>query len=195
MPKKKILVIMGHPDSESLNAAIAKEYISTAEKFGADIKFIDLRKLKFDPILHYGYRKKQRLEPDLKKAQEDILWADHLVFIYPTWWGGFPALLKGFIDRTLLPGFAFKFHKGSELLPEQLLKRKSGRIITTTGGPSWLYRIIPHPGILSAKLFTLYFCGISPTRVTLFGKIRKISKERAKKIFEKVRRVARIDVG
>jgi multimeric flavodoxin WrbA len=107
---KKILIINGHPDKESLCTEFAKSYKAGAEKSSADCTLINLIDLNFDPILYYGYRKRTELEPDLLKVQQDILNADHLVFVYPTWWGTYPALLKGFIDRVFLPKFAFEFY-------------------------------------------------------------------------------------
>lgn len=62
----------------------------------------------FNPNLEFGYRKKSELEPDLLDAQAKLKWADHVVWIYPVWWSSVPAIMKGFIDRILLPGFAFK---------------------------------------------------------------------------------------
>ena len=70
------------------------------------VRELKLGELAFDPILHEGYEQSQVLEPDLLEAQRQIHWAEHLVFVYPVWWGGLPALLQGFFDRALQPGFA-----------------------------------------------------------------------------------------
>lgn len=85
---------------------------------------IRLRDLKFNPILEYGYRKRTELESDLLDSQKKILWADHIVWIYPVWWGSVPALLKGFLDRVLIPGFAFKKREGSVWWDKFLTGRK-----------------------------------------------------------------------
>lgn len=74
---------MAHPREGSFSDALADAYIKGAKKSGAEIKKIILRELKFDPILWKGYNTPQRLEPCLQEAQRDIVWADHLVFIYP----------------------------------------------------------------------------------------------------------------
>lgn len=139
---KKILIINSHPDKESLCHALTDAYEKGARSSGnAEVKRIDLVDLKFDPILRYGYRKPYELEPDLVKAQQDILWADHLVWVYPIWWGTFPALLKGFLDRAFLPGFAFKYHK-TDPFWDKLLKGRTARVITTMDTPGIYYRLV-----------------------------------------------------
>ena len=110
---KRILFINGHPDGGSFNAALAEAYRKGAVETEAEVREIIVRELKFNPSLQYGYRKRTELEPDLLMAQECIRWAEHLVWIYPVWWGSLPALLKGFIDRVFLPGFAFKKRENS----------------------------------------------------------------------------------
>ena len=123
---KNILIINGHPDKESFCFALAESYKNGSTTTGATCKLIHLVDFNFNPILTYGYRKISVLEPDLIKVQQDILTANHLVFVYPSWWGTYPALLKGFFDRVFLPGFAFKYHKDSPFW-DKLLKgdRKS----------------------------------------------------------------------
>lgn len=78
---------------------------------GADVRMITLNELAFNMNLEGGYRNKLPLEPDLLEAQEAIKWAEHLVWVFPIWWGGPPALLKGFVDRIFMPGYAFKYQK------------------------------------------------------------------------------------
>jgi NAD(P)H dehydrogenase (quinone) len=110
---KKILIINGHPYKESLNFALAEAYKKGAAESGAEIKEINIADLQFNPNLQYGYRKRTELEPDLLESWEKIKWAEHLVFVFPIWWGGMPAMLKGFFDRLFLPGFAFQYRENS----------------------------------------------------------------------------------
>ncbi len=124
--KKNILIINGHPDSESYNFALAQAYKTGAVSGGAVVEEIILRDLQFNPILNYGYRKRTTQEPDLEAAWKKIVWADHLVFVYPVWWGSTPALLKGFIDRVFLPGFAFRKKENSFIE----IKRKETRYLS-----------------------------------------------------------------
>ena len=143
---KKVLIINGHPDKKSLCFALAEQYKKGAQKSGASCKIIHLIDLKFNPI-SMGYNVLLELEPDLLKTQQAILEADHLVMVYPNWWGTYPALLKGFIDRVFLPNFAFKYHKDSPM-PEKLLKGKTARMIVTMDTPRWYYWLIMHSLII-----------------------------------------------
>lgn len=173
---KNVLVILGHPRKESLCGALAEKYQSGAKKAGHTIETIQLGSLKFDPILRSGYEVSQALEPDLEKAQQLIDWADHLVFVYPTWWGAFPALLKGFIDRVFLPDFAFKYHEGS-MGWDRLLTGKSAQLIVTMDSPPWYYRWVSRmPGHNQMKKTILEFSGIKPVKIAAFGSVKASDK-------------------
>ncbi len=131
-----------------------------------------IRELQFNPNLGCGYRERTELEPDLVRAQEWIKWADHLVWIYPVWWAGLPALLKGFVDRVLLPGFAFRKRENS-VWWDKLLVGKSARIISTLDQPSWYYWLFNgQPSHRAMKKNTLEFCGVAPVRITSIGPLR-----------------------
>lgn len=178
---KKITILNGHPNKESLNASLVQAYAAGANEKGATIRIITIADLSFNPNLQYGYQKRIELEPDLLQAIEDIKWADHLVWIHPVWWGGLPALLKGFIDRTFLPGITYQYRDNS-LLWDKLLKGKTAHIITTLDQPGWYYRLIyGRPSVNQLKKSTLAFCGVKPVKVTYMGIIRNSTEhQRAK---------------
>ena len=183
---KKIALINGHPNNESFNFALAEAYKNGAENSGTEIKEIIIRDLDFNPNLQFGYQKRIDLEPDLIKAWEIIQWADHLVWVHPVWWGGLPAVTKGFIDRLFLPGLAFKYRENS-VWWDKLLTGKTAHIITTLDQPSWYYRIFyGRPSINQLKKSTLEFCGIKPVKVTYIGIIKNAKEEQRKKWIEKV---------
>lgn len=183
---KKIALINGHPNNESFNFALAEAYKKGAENSGAEIKEIIIRDLNFNPNLEFGYQKRMDLEPDLIKAWEIIQWADHLVWVHPVWWGGLPAVTKGFIDRLFIPGLAFKYRENS-VWWDKLLTGKTAHIITTLDQPSWYYRIFyGRPSINQLKKSTLEFCGIKPVKVTYIGIIKNAKEEQRKKWIEKV---------
>ncbi len=172
----KILLINGHPDKESYNYALAAAYKKGALSSGSEVKEINIRDLNFNPNLEFGYRKRTELEPDLVAAQERIKWADHIVWVYPVWWGGVPAMLKGFIDRVMLPGFAFKKREGS-VWWDKYLTGKSSRIICTMDQPTWYYRWINgRPSHIAMNRLTMQFVGIKKVRITSIGPLR-ISKD------------------
>lgn len=169
---KRVLVILGHPRTNSLCGALAGSFIDAAEKAGHEVRRINLAELSFDPLLHHCYAQSQSLEPDLVAAQEQIRWAEHLVFVYPMWWGSMPALMKGFIDRTFLPGFAFKYHKRSPLW-SRLLTGRTAELMVTMDTPPLFNRLVNRsPGHSLMKRSVLQFTGLKPTRVTSFGKVR-----------------------
>lgn len=183
---KKILIINGHPNKDSFNFGIAEAYKKGVLSTGADVKEIVIANLDFNPNLQFGYQKRTELEPDLLEAWEKIQWADHLVWIHPVWWGGLPAITKGFIDRLFLPGFAFQYRENSHFW-DKLLKGKTAHIITTLDQPGFFYRLVFHrPSVNQLRRSVLKFCGISPVKVSYIGIIRNSTPEMRKKWLEKV---------
>ena len=178
---KRILVILGHPNSDSFCGALANSYIEGAKAAGNEVQLISLGNLPFDPVLHNGYTRIQDLEPGLVAAQAAITWAQHIVFVYPIWWGAMPALLKGFIDRTFLPGFAFKYREGSPLW-DRLLSGRSAHLIVTMDTPPWYFRwVYRMPGHNQMKRTILEFSGIKPVTVSSFGPIKDSSRQKREK--------------
>ncbi len=183
---KNIVVINGHPDKKSFNFALADAYKKGAKKTKSKISEINVAELDFDPNLKFGYREPMDLEPDLSDAWEKIKEADHQVWIHPVWWGGFPAILKGFIDRLFLPGEAFKYRKDS-VWWDKLLQGKTARIITTIDQPSWYYRLFfGSPSVKSLKRSILKFCGVKPVSVKYIGSIRDSDEKQRQKWLDEV---------
>ncbi|PKB18916.1 NAD(P)H-dependent oxidoreductase [Flavobacterium sp. 5] len=183
---KNILIINGHPNPSSFNFALAEFYKKGALEAKANVETITIANLKFNPNLIYGYQKRIDLEPDLVEAWEKIKKADHLVWIHPVWWGGLPAITKGFIDRLFLPGMAFQYRENS-VWWDKLLKGKTAHIITTLDQPSWYYKLFfSRPSINQLKKSTLEFCGVKPVRVTYVGIIKTSDEKQRKKWLDKV---------
>jgi putative NADPH-quinone reductase len=171
---QNILVVLGHPNPNSYCAQLAETYSEAAKKSGDSVTLLKIGELNFDYNLNHGYSKdkKQELEPDIIKSQMLIQNADHLVFVYPSWWASMPAMLKAWIDRVFLTGFAFSYQKHSPF-PKQLLKGKTARILITMDAPTWYYKWFNRsPGVQLLKHGTLEFCGIKPVKVTYFDQIR-----------------------
>jgi len=168
----KVLVVLGHPRSASLCGALAGAFADGAREAGMDLATLDLATLDFDPNVRHGSPRQQPFEDDLLRARELISWAEHLVFVYPTWWGSTPALLKGFIDRVMTEGFSFTTCDGGTGY-QGLLGGRSAQLITTMDTPPLIHRFIyRQPGRHAMAGATLGFCGISPVRYLAFGPVK-----------------------
>ena len=186
---KKILIIDGHPNKNSLNYALAEAYLKGAKQSGAEVKKIRIADLNFNPNLEHGYQKRMELEPDLLDVFELIKWANHLVWLYPVWWGGFPAIMKGFIDRLFLPGFTYQPAENANY-PTKLLKGKTARIITTLDQPAWYYHLVFNaPSTNQLKKCILQFCGVKPVKVTYLSFVKSSNKEKREDWLKKTERL------
>ena len=184
---KRILVILGQPDAKSYGGALAAAYAEGARANGAEVREVRLGEIAFDPAPRPGSLKPGELEPDLARAQAAIKWAEHLVFVYPIWWGTIPALLKGFIERVFTPGFAVNFHQDSALW-DKLLAGRSARLIVTLNTPSLIYRwVYGQPGHTTMKRSILKFCGIKPVRITEVGPIKNSTEAKRAQWLQQVR--------
>ena len=169
----KVLVILAHTRSASLCGALAQAYADGARAAGMQVDHIDLSAMRFDPDVHPASPLEQPLEPDLADAWKKIEWADHLLFVFPAWWGVGPARMFGFLDRVLLPGRAFRESDGRY---EGLLTGKTAHLITTMDMPPLVYRVIFRaPGHGAMKRSILGFCGIATTRILALGPVNASS--------------------
>ena len=178
---KKILLIDGHPDETRLTSALMSVYRSGAEEAGYQVSQIVIRELAFEPNLQFGYKQRLELEPDLLAAIDAIKTCDHMVWVHPVWWGGLPALLKGFIDRTFLPSFMFDYNEAKlgGMGWDGYLEGKSARIIATMDTPKILYRLLySAPSVNQLKKRTLKFCGVKPVKVTQFAPVKGSTQEK-----------------
>lgn len=183
---KKILIINGHPNPSSFNYGLAESYLKGAIASGAEVETITIAALNFSPNLQFGYQKRTELEPDLLESWEKIKRAEHLVWIHPVWWGGLPAITKGFIDRLFLPGMAFQYRENS-VWWDKLLKGKTAHIITTLDQPGWYYRLFfGRPSVNQLKKSTLEFCGVKPVKVSYIGVIKTANDFQREKWLQKV---------
>ena len=187
---KKILVLLGHPDKSGFCGEMADAYESAARAAGHTVERMNVGEMQFDPILHHGYRERQDLEPDIVKFQELVHWADHFVIVYPVWWVGMPALLKGLFDRAWLPGSAFRYIKTKTgkrtIFWHRLFSGKSARILMASGTHPLLVRFLPGNVNAQLKWGILWFAGFS-VRTTWFGPSENIPEARKARWLSKVR--------
>ncbi|EPJ89950.1 MULTISPECIES: NAD(P)H-dependent oxidoreductase [Pseudomonas] len=188
---KRILMIFGTPKSASFGHALGEAYALGARSEGHVVRMLKLGELDFDPVLHNGYEQSQNLEHDLLEAQREIHWAEHLVFVYPVWWGGLPSVLSGFLDRVLMPGFAFKAH-GRKHISNELLRGRTAELLVTMDTPPryfrWVYGAPAHRQMVRT---VLAFCGIKTKRLTEFAPIRISSEEQRQQWLRKAEMLGR----
>lgn len=140
---------------------------------GATVQRIAVRDLTFDPNLRRGYGADQDWEADLRVVGAAIETCDHFVVGFPLWWGGEPAALKGLLDRVVLPGFAFRYHKKG-LFWDRLLAGRSADVVVTMDTPPWYLRAVyGDPVGRRWRRQVLGFCGFDPVRVLRFGPTRQ----------------------
>jgi putative NADPH-quinone reductase len=174
MAPKRILLIQGHPDPAGGHyaQALAAAYAEGARAAGHELRLLDVAALDF-PLLRSkdDWEQPERLPPVLKPAQESILWAEHLVFFFPLWLGGMPALLKGFLEQVARPGFALAQPPAGSL-PRKLLGGRSARLVVTMGMPAMVYRWVYRAHSVKAlERNILGFVGIAPIHETLIGMV------------------------
>ncbi|ENV48940.1 hypothetical protein P255_02694 [Acinetobacter brisouii CIP 110357] len=190
---RKIVVINGHPSVSSFNHALVQAYADSAAEQGVWVDVIEIGQLNFDPNLKYGYEKRMNLEPDLVEAWRKIMEADHLVWIFPVWWGGLPAITKGFIDRVFLPSMAFSYYDKSNWIRGHL-QNKTARIVTTLDQSGWTYKwYFGEPSTRQLKQATLQFCGVKKVKTHYMGSIRGSSATQREKWLQSIVKMAQQD--
>lgn len=185
----RITLIDGHPDPapERFVHALADAYARSAEEAGHQVRRLDLAKIDF-PFLRTA-RDWQDGAPGtaIKRAQDDVRWADHVVIVYPLWLGDVPALLKAFLEQVARPGFAIG--QTDRRIPAKLLKGRSARIIVTMGMPGLFYRVVFRAHSLkSLERNILRFVGFGPVRHSIIGNVESGRRHRQKWL----RRIAKL---
>jgi NAD(P)H dehydrogenase (quinone) len=190
----RALLLFGHADQHTFNDQLATHYADGYRAAGGEVERIDLAALDFDPVLRTGYRAPQPFEPDLARVRSAIERADHLVWVFPTYWAAPPTIVRGLVDRVFLPGWAFRYDKGA--LPTGLLKGRSARVITTMDSPSWWYSLVNHRCIhRSFGTATLSFCGLAPLHFTTVHSVRELEPAAREKWCARVRSLAAADAS
>ena len=188
---RKIMIVVGHPVSNSLCQALAHHYRDGAQSAGHEVTLFSLADMNFDPILHYGYRREQPLEPDLQAAYTALAECDHLVLMFPLWCGDMPALLKGFIERILQPDLIAR-ENTENAMNWSIFHNKTARIVMTMGMPVTIYRFWYRGHAL--KLLSrniLNFIGFKPVRHTLFGMVATSKPQQREGWLAEVRELGR----
>ena len=177
----RIFIWVGHPRKDSLSHAMADAYRRGAESGGSEIRQMNLRDMDFDPDLEEGYHSRKTLEPCLEEWRNNIKWASHICWVYPVWWGGMPAKMKGVIDRAFLPGFAMDYPEG-KIFWDRLLKGRSADVLLTSDAPPWFDQISNgRPAKNQAVNAILKFSGIKPVKTLQVGTVKTASDSKINK--------------
>ena len=147
----RALVVHCHPDPASFTAAVRDVVLERLRHAGAEIRLHDLYADGFQPCLSQGewrgYLDSPANRAPVANAAEDIAWCDALIFVYPTWWYGLPAMLKGWLDRVLLPDVAFLMPDGvNRTIRPGLTHITRLGVFTTCGASRWLTFFVGAPG-------------------------------------------------
>jgi NAD(P)H dehydrogenase (quinone) len=190
--RARVLVVCCHPNPESFTHAVFARVVAGLDAAGCDTDPLDLYAEGFDPVLVVNATRRRR---DLDKVPETaphrarVAQADAVAFVYPVWWGGFPAMLKGFIDRVFVSGLTYTFEgrPPGAVLPQGLMRGRPAHFFYTLDAPAlvaWL-----DPGWLSNTLSVFRYCGFGPVRRHYLASLkRKSAAQRARWLDEAQRR-------
>ncbi|MEJ0017706.1 MAG: NAD(P)H-dependent oxidoreductase [Acetobacteraceae bacterium] len=141
----RILVIYCHPVPDSFAAAAHATVLEALAEAGHEVTDVDLYAERFDPAMsrqeRIDYHNTARNERLVKRYDDQLVWAEALVLVYPSWWYGMPAMLKGYFDRVWLPGVAFDVTPDGKVDTDRLKQLRRILVVTTYGGPWWMVRI------------------------------------------------------
>jgi len=180
----KVSVILAHPGPGSFNHAIAATVVKTLAENGHTIAFHDLYAEHFDPVLPYAEIPRDApLDPVIARQCSEIATADGIVIVHPDWWGQPPAILKGWIDRVIRPGVAYRFREGDngEGIPEGLLAVRTALVFNTANTPPAREREVfgdPLERLWNDCIFS--FCGVPVVHRRMFAVVvTSTAEERA----------------
>jgi NAD(P)H dehydrogenase (quinone) len=191
----QISVILAHPLPGSFNHAIADAVAGTLRRAGHRVAFHDLYHEKFDPLLPYPEISRDAdLPPAIAEHCREIAAADGIVIIHPDWWGMPPAVLKGWVDRILRPGVAYRFAEtdSGEGIPEGLLAARSALVFNTSNTPAAREKEVfgdPLERLWRDCIFA--FCGVPVFRRRMFGVIVTSTPDQRKAWLNEVRDLTR----
>jgi NAD(P)H dehydrogenase (quinone) len=141
----RILVIYCHPVAESFAASAHAVVLEVLAEHGHEVTDVDLYEEEFDPVMsrreRLDYQNTARNERLVKRYDDQIATTEAIVLVYPAWWYGMPAMLKGYFDRAWLPGVAFDVLPDGTVSTERLKNIRRIIVVTTYGGSWWMVRI------------------------------------------------------
>ncbi len=187
----RILLLQGHPDALQTHFchALADAYAEGATAAGHEVRRLDVATLDFPLLRSAAHWEEGALPPSLAPAQADILWAEHLVVFFPLWLGDMPALLKGFFEQVLRPGFAIERSDSHSMFKKRLAGR-SARVVVTMGMPAAIYRwVFRAHSVRSLERNILGFVGFAPVHETLIGGVGNLEEKASGKWLARMKKI------
>lgn len=168
----RALVVFCHPKTDSFSAAVKNLVLDKLHAAGAEVRLNDLYATGFQPVLTVeewqGYLTCPSNCDAVQGDVADLRWCDTLIFVYPTWWYGLPAMLKGWLDRVMLPDVAFLMpDEASRTIRPRLHHIKRLGVFTTCGASRWLTWIVGAPGKRTLTRGVGFLC--APRKRTVFA--------------------------
>jgi len=146
----RVLLVYAHPCAESFSAALRDRALETLADTGHEVRCLDLYAMGFDPVLSANERRAYHTPGENERPVAEHLaalrWAEALLFVYPTWWYGPPAILKGWLDRVWLPHATFSMPQGNKPIGRVLTNIRTIGVVSTLGSPLWWWWLIGMPG-------------------------------------------------
>jgi NAD(P)H dehydrogenase (quinone) len=137
----RTLVVHCHPDPDSFTAAVRDRALEALRSGGDEVRLTDLYAVRFDPVLsawEHVHHLESGPDPSVADHTADLEWCQRLVLVYPTWWSGQPAMLKGWIDRVWVKDVAFDLPADSNRIHARLRNVRRIVAITTHGSSKWI---------------------------------------------------------
>jgi putative NADPH-quinone reductase len=187
----RLSVILAHPQPGSFNHAIAAAAIGEARGNGHDVQFHDLYVERFDPVLPGAeIPEEAAVGPHVALHCREIAAADGIVIVHPNWWGQPPAILKGWIDRVIRPGVAYRFLEGDggEGVPIGLLHARAALVFNTSNTPPEREQAVfgdPLEAIWKRCVFGL--CGVETVQREAFSVVVTSSEQQREEWLARVR--------
>lgn len=175
----KHLIVYAHPNPASLNHHFLQTVVQTLEAGNHHVVIRDLNTINFNPVLSLEDMQQQRkgvVDEAVMAEQEFITWAEVITFIYPIWWTGMPAIMKGYIDRVMSYGFAYRYDQG---IQKGLLTGKATVIINTQGKSKAEYGAIgmDQALVLTSDKGIYTYCGLDVLNHFFFDRADRPSIE------------------
>ncbi len=194
----RILLVLSHPRADSFNASVAAALRESLESEGHEVDLLDLHREGFRPEMRpedLEAAATGRFAPDVAALQARVSAAGGLAFVFPVYWFGPPAMVKGFVDRVFFEGFAFRFLPGGRV--KGLLRQERALVLCTAGASALLYRTFGFHRPMRKILvdWTLRMCGIKTVRMEIFHEVTEVTDARRREYLDEVKRLGRTFFG